>query len=491
MTLKRRLIIHIAVLIAGVLLLGLAAVMGVSSLHQDFSLALRANEQLRQAYTIGQYVAAARIDLAADPHDPRAATELARALAQYDVASTTSWLPGTERQAAAVGSSIRLAIQQLASAKPDQSLLDSSYAALVELASSTRQVIEVRQMSVDRQHRIMLAAIILIAIFLTFAACLAGARLYRAVMVPLTTLATATRQLAANRLTARAPTDADEEFASLARDFNRTADELQSVYAELERRVAIKSHQLARADRLASVGYLAAGVAHEINNPLAIIAGFAERSLQRLSRQPVNANQEFTNRLVAALEAIRDESFRCKQITTRLLELARPGPSARTRVSLATLAADVVESLGELPRFAGRRLTIDAPPLADTTASVANEGELRQVILNLLINAMEATDPQSGQIHVQLLANTNADWVELSVTDNGVGLSSEVIGRVFEPFFSDKRSDRPGTGLGLSIAHAIVTDHGGTLDVQSNGINQGATFLLRLPADRAPEYARV
>jgi signal transduction histidine kinase len=453
-------------------------------------LALRANEQLRQTYTIGQYVASARAAMAADGQDPRAGNYLAHALAQFDIASTHPWLPGTEKEADAVGQSIHQAIAQLGLEKRDQSLLDPSYAALADLAAATRHVIELRQVHVDRQHRMVLSAIVLIAATLTLAAWLAAVRLYRAVMIPLNALGAATRQLAANRLTARAPTNADEEFAALARDFNRTADELQSLYADLERRVAVKSHQLARADRLASVGYLAAGVAHEINNPLAIIAGFAERSLQRLARPVTTSDADSTGRLTAALEAIRDESFRCKQITTRLLELARPSPSTRARVSLAELAADVVRSLRELPRFADRHLTIETPRDPYITATIANDGEIRQVILNLLINALEATDPHTGRIHVKISDVVNENWIELSVADNGHGLAADTMGRIFEPFFSEKRSDRPGTGLGLSIAHAIVTDHAGTLDVRSRGAGQGATFTLRLPAAHSLEHVR-
>lgn len=486
MTLKRRLILHIAVLVAGVLLLGVAAVLGVSSLHQDFSLALRANEQLRQTYTIGQYVAAARSDLA-QSSPALAAVELRRAVGQYEIAAEAGWLPSTEAEAAAVRAALESAQGGLSGVSPDPSLLDRSYAALADLSAATRRAIESRQSAATRRHHLTLYTVAGLAVLLALAACVAASRLYRSVMRPLGTLREVTRQLTPpHDLTARAPTDAVEEFASLAADFNRMADELQAVYTDLENRVEAKSRQLARSERLASVGYLAAGVAHEINNPLAVIAGFAERSIQRLSRGP--ATDATVDQVRKALQAISDESFRCKQITTRLLELSRPGVSARTVFSLSALAADVLASVGGLPRFGSRRASLDGPEDPADTAVNANEGEIRQVVLNLLINAMEATDAVTGQITVRLIRTGRT--VELLVEDDGRGIDAGALPHLFEPFFSDKRADRPGTGLGLSIAHSIVTDHAGSLDAYSAGVGRGARFTMRLPA-YVPETSRV
>jgi signal transduction histidine kinase len=146
----------------------------------------------------------------------------------------------------------------------------------------------------------------------------------------------------------------------------------------------------------------------------------------------------------------------------------------------------VLASVGGLPRFGERKVSLDAAGDPADAGVHANEGEVRQVILNLLINAVEATDPATGRIAVQV-SRTGA-VVQLAVTDNGRGIDPASLPHLFEPFFSDKRADRPGTGLGLSIAHSIVADHAGTLDAASPGVGQGATFAIRLPA-HVPEPA--
>jgi signal transduction histidine kinase len=140
------------------------------------------------------------------------------------------------------------------------------------------------------------------------------------------------------------------------------------------------------------------------------------------------------------------------------------------------LTHEVVSSLGGLHRFADRRITIQTE--SDPTV-FASEGEMKQVIMNLLVNALEATTPLSGQVHVAIVRGEHS--LELSVSDNGRGMSSETRLQVFEPFFTHKRSDRPGTGLGLSVAHAIVSDHGGTIEAHSDGIAMGSRFVVRLP----------
>jgi signal transduction histidine kinase len=306
-----------------------------------------------------------------------------------------------------------------------------------------------------------------------------GIRQYRSVMRPIARLSDGVRSIATGNFSRRINTVGDDrEFAELGRDFNRMATELESLYRELDQKVAIKSRQLLRSERLASVGFLAAGVAHEINNPLGIIAGFGERAIQQLddpraepATQVVQARQ--------ALKVICEEAFRCKGITDRLLSLARPGDETRTAVSLDTLVGDVVSNLVALKQYADRKVDVksDAP---DDLIVQANPGEIRQVILNLLLNALEATAPAVGQIQITI-ARRGAE-VELSIRDNGRGMTPQTIEHLFEPFFTEKRNESRGTGLGLSITHAIVAAHGGSIHAESAGPQQGSCFIVRLPA---------
>jgi signal transduction histidine kinase len=274
----------------------------------------------------------------------------------------------------------------------------------------------------------------------------------------------------------RAPIDGDGEFRALAAEFNRMAGELQAVQIDLEQRVAAKSRQLVQSERLASVGYLAAGVAHEINNPLAIIAGYGERAMKRLEGLGDSPGVASARQSIGIMG---DQAFRCKQITDHLLMLARPGESARRPLALERVAQDVLSSVGGLARFSDRRLTLEAG-IGGALCVVGNEGELRQTLLNLVINALEAAGPKTGQ--VQLRIHRAGAEVELSVTNNGAGMTQETLARVFEPFFSSKKGDRPGTGLGLSIAQAIVADHGGRLEAHSDGAGAGSRFVIHLPA---------
>ncbi|MCX5660361.1 MAG: HAMP domain-containing sensor histidine kinase, partial [Planctomycetota bacterium] len=191
------------------------------------------------------------------------------------------------------------------------------------------------------------------------------------------------------------------------------------------------------------------------------------------------------NEAMAALRVIRDEAFRCKEITQRLLELSRPGSEGRGEVDLAGVAADVAAMVKGLSKYADRTLALrfDAgPPLLVR----ANATEMRQVMLNLTVNALEAAGP-GGEVVVggmrRAARDAGAGWVEVSVADNGRGMSEETLSRIFEPFFTEKRGvGEPGTGLGLSITHAIVTDHAGRITATSPGPGKGSRFVVEFPA---------
>ena len=223
----------------------------------------------------------------------------------------------------------------------------------------------------------------------------------------------------------------------------------------------------------------------EISNPLGIIAGYSERSLDRLGHGLDDSTAQYLNKSV---RIICDEAFRCKEITNRLLMLARPGEEARRLVSIPELAREVIASVGGLKRFADRQIAFDAEP-ADELRVHANEGELRQVILNLLVNALEAVAPGVGIVRVSI--HRSGEQIEISVTDNGHGMDPATVSRVFEPFFTEKRGQRPGTGLGLSVAHAIIRRRGGTAallphDRGSRVARRGGTTIILAVAAHVP-----
>lgn len=324
-------------------------------------------------------------------------------------------------------------------------------------------------------HRAVLP-VALLAVIVPLALLAVSLWQYRRIMMPLQRLRNWSRRIARGDFSSRCQTEGPREFVELGSDFNRMADELQAFYRRLEEMVAVKSRELVRSERLASVGYLAAGVAHEINSPLNIISGYAQLSAKRLKRP---AESPESAELLRWQDIIRDEAFRCKQITGKLLSLCRGG-GGREVVSLTQVASDVALMVRGLRNFQGRRLNVLINP-ADPFAVHANLTEMKQVMLNLTINALEAVSADGGEVIVD--ARRVNETVELSVIDNGRGMDAATLERVFEPFFTNKRgAGEAGTGLGLSITFAIVADHGGRITAQSDGPGKGSRFQVTLPA---------
>ena len=228
---------------------------------------------------------------------------------------------------------------------------------------------------------------------------------------------------------------------------------------------------------MVSVGFLAAGVAHEINNPLNIMSGYAELSAKRLRR---GAEADVVADVLSALTVIREEAFRCKEITGKLLSLAKGSGEGRETLSLSHVVSDIAVMVRGLKNFRGRHLEVAIDP-AEPLAVSANSTEMKQVMLNLMVNALDAVKPGPGEVIID--GRREGGWVEVAVRDNGRGMTSQVLERVFEPFYTDKRgAGEPGTGLGLSITHAIVTNHGGQIRGESDGAGKGSRFVIRLPA---------
>jgi signal transduction histidine kinase len=196
----------------------------------------------------------------------------------------------------------------------------------------------------------------------------------------------------------------------------------------------------------------------------------------------INAKAE-AEALSSVLEAqgiIREEAFRCKEITSRLLSLARGGTDGRERLHLNQVAEQVVTLTKGLRNYRDRRVVLEFDP-SGSFEVVANATEMKQVLLNLTVNALEAASAESGEVRIG--GNHTGEWIECFVQDNGKGMSQETLEQIFEPFFTAKRGvGEPGTGLGLSITHAIVENHGGRIRAESAGPGRGSRFTFRLPA---------
>ncbi|MEK6744077.1 MAG: ATP-binding protein [Nitrospirota bacterium] len=236
--------------------------------------------------------------------------------------------------------------------------------------------------------------------------------------------------------------------------------------------------QLIRSDKLASLGTLVAGIAHEINNPLGIIAGYSEALLDRAHEPELSGVRGFED-FPEYLRTIHSEIFRCKGILKSLLEFARPSGGTFREIDINELIKEVLLLLKH--RTARLQHTLSLTLNRDLPKIFADAGSLRQLLMNLLLNAIYFT-PEGGSISITTCLDgpEDAGGVRLDVRDTGAGIPADLIGKVFDPFFTTKPVGE-GTGLGLTICHRIVEEHGGTIDVESEP-GKGTTFIIKLPA---------
>jgi signal transduction histidine kinase len=232
--------------------------------------------------------------------------------------------------------------------------------------------------------------------------------------------------------------------------------------------------QLLLTERLTTTGRLAAGVAHELNNPLATIAGCAESLQARLTEAALAGRPELAD-LPTYLGLIEEEAYRCKEITGSLLQFVRDPGSRRAPTDLNALVLKTIELLTRQARYAGGHFVTE---LADGLPFVTvNEGQLRQVFLGLGSNALDAMEG-GGRLTIRT-RRVRGD-VEIEFEDEGPGIPEEIAPRIFDPFFTTKPPGQ-GTGLGLAIAQGIVADHGGRLEMQTH-VGKGSVFRVVLPA---------
>jgi len=295
---------------------------------------------------------------------------------------------------------------------------------------------------------------------------------HRSIIGPVASLTEGTRRLASGELDSTIQVAGSSEFRQLAEHFNRMARALRA-----------HQQQLVQAEKLAGVGRLAAGVAHEINNPLTVILGHAK---MLMAAAPPDAPER------EQLQAIADEARNCKGIVDALMDMSRPSQPTEGEVTNPNeVVAEVlamVQALQLSERVRVRISVIEKPlPLA------ISRSRLRQLLLNIVRNALEALrDSDEGFLSLEgyvrpgsklpeeLRAETDSDtrsFLVLVVSDNGPGVAPQDRARLFEPFFTT-RAD--GMGLGLAISHSIVRSHGGTIGVQSE-LGVGTTFTIALP----------
>src|SRR5271165_2209914 len=243
---------------------------------------------------------------------------------------------------------------------------------------------------------------------------------------------------------------------------------------DITERISLEA-QLAQADKLSSIGLLAAGVAHEINTPLAVISSYA----QMLSKQ-----MKGDARLAPILDKITQQSFRAAEIANGLLNFSRTSTTEFRETSLNQVIRDTLSLLEH--QFKTAQILVDLDLARDLPSIHGNPGKLQQVFLNLLLNAKDAM-PGGGRLRVATLVNGH---VEAHISDSGSGIAPEHLKRIYDPFFTTKTmpGDKRGTGLGLSVSYGIIQEHAGKIHVES-AVGAGTTFHLEFPLLRKSVHA--
>jgi two-component system, NtrC family, sensor kinase len=293
-----------------------------------------------------------------------------------------------------------------------------------------------------------------------------GSALVISVLVvrPVSRLAQAVRRTAAGDLDSRVPVERDDELGRLAQDFNVMAERLRAARREIER-----SHEenMERAERMASLGELAASLAHEVRNPLSGLSGAVQVLGEHFAGDPKRSE---------VVEEMGTQIQRLGKAVDDLLSFARP---ARPAPRLLDLNAAVGEVISLMSKHASRcRVAVSFKPTAANAHVFADAEQVRQVWVNLTLNAFQAM-PAGGTLEVRVDASEAA--VEVSFVDSGGGIPEELREKIFRPFFTTKHT---GTGLGLAICDRIVRDHGGSIDVVS-APGEGSCFTVTLPRDTA------
>jgi len=244
------------------------------------------------------------------------------------------------------------------------------------------------------------------------------------------------------------------------------------IFDDVSDRVQLED-QLLQAEKLSSIGLLAAGVAHEVNTPLAVISNYA----QMLSKQTPSSDQRS-----ALVEKIVKQTFRASEIISNLLNFSRTGPAEFSRVDLNRTLADTL-ALAE-PHLSSSRVNIETALEEALPPIHGDAGKLQQVFLNLIFNARDAM-PQGGRLRLRTARQNSR--VQVEVADSGVGIPAENLGKIYDPFFTTKATGR-GTGLGLAVTYGIVQEHNGSIHVSSR-VGEGTTFVLEFPALAAQSVA--
>jgi two-component system, NtrC family, sensor kinase len=296
--------------------------------------------------------------------------------------------------------------------------------------------------------------------------------LSRVVVNPLKRLVKVAQSIGGGDLGQRAPVDYENEIGTLARAFNQMVERLTEKHGDLQRAIRQlrdTQEELLSSEKLASVGRMAAGVAHEIGNPLTSVLGHTEILHKRLKRKRLKDGEI----LLDLVERTRKETERINRIIKDLLQFSKPPSPHREDVDVNRLVQDSLNVVSVQERF--QAISADLSLSEDLPLAQGNSDQLQQVLFNILINAADAM-PKGGSLSIK--TEREKQWVIIAIKDTGVGIAPDDLGKIYDPFFTTKSPDK-GTGLGLSISLKIIDELGGRIKAQSEQ-GKGTEFIVYL-----------
>ncbi len=286
---------------------------------------------------------------------------------------------------------------------------------------------------------------------------------HRLIGRPVKELLKATSAVSEGNFNYKVEMDKKHEMSNLANAFNT-----------MTRKLSETQKQLYQNDKLASLGQLAAGVAHEINNPLTGVLTYSSFQLKRIEDEKIDRND-----LRESLEVIVRETKRCREIVKNLLDFARQVPAKKVKVNINTVIEHTLSIIDN--QLILHNVNVEKNLKSNIPDIDADKNQIQQVLMNLLINALHATAGKpEGKISITTgtAVKNEKNFISISVRDNGCGIEKEHLGNIFEPFFSTKGTK--GTGLGLSVAWGIIDEHNGMINVDSEP-GKGTEFVIYLP----------
>ena len=310
--------------------------------------------------------------------------------------------------------------------------------------------------------RQLLDDLVFVGLVLILVAALFGVLVSRRITRPLEGLSNAVRKIAKGDFDVNVAIKSGDEIGELSTSFNNMAGELKERESSLKK----AQHALVQSEKMAAVGTLSAGLAHEVKNPLSAVLGYAQLSKRKLEQPEA---------LLKHLDTIETETRRCNEIIGNLMQFSRKEKGEHSQISVNEVVQKSIAIVDH--QLSLKDVRIESELSEDVPDISGNANQLQQVLMNLMINAQQAIGEGGGT--VKLETSVNGESVLITVLDTGPGVDDDVAAKIFEPFYTTKPAGQ-GTGLGLSVTYGIIQDHGGDISVK-RADSGGARFVIKLP----------